>query len=368
VQVSGYVLDPSSLAAGNRATLLRNGSEAFPRMLDSIAAATHSIIVEMYTWAGDTTGWKFARAIADRAKAGIQVRILYDALGSQETPTDLWSHLRLAGAAVTPFRPAGWFGLRKRDHRKLVILDGRRAYVGGLNIADEYATEWRDTALELDGPIAAELLKLFQQTWEAEEDDPLWRPHPPPPASPAGSDLAGVFSGNRWLDRRSIAAAYVHAIKAAKKRIWISNAYFMPGLRFLRVLRKASRRGVDVRIFVPSRTDAWPVYHASRSLFAGILAAGIRIFEWQGPMMHAKTAVIDDTLCIVGSYNLDHLSLSRNLELTVLLDDPELGASMSAMFEADVAGSREILPDKWRRRGMKARLLEWFWRLFQSAL
>ena len=361
--MSSYLLDPAALIAGNRATLLRNGTEAFPRMLDSIAGATHSILVEMYTWAGDATGWRFARAIADRAKAGIQVRILYDAIGSQETPTDLWSHLRLAGAAVTPFRPAGWFGLRKRDHRKLIIVDGKRAYVGGLNIADEYASEWRDNAVEL-----AELLKLFQQTWEAEEDDPLWRPTPPAPAPTAGSDLAGVFSGNRWADRRSIAAAYVHAIKSAKSRIWISNAYFMPGLRFLRVLRKARRRGVDVRILVPSRTDAWPVYHASRSLFAGLLAAGIRIFEWQGPMMHAKVAVIDGTLCIVGSYNLDHLSLSRNLELTVLLDDAELGRSMSAMFEADLAGSKEIGWEAWRRRGFKARLLEWFWRLFQSAL
>ncbi len=364
----GPALLPEPLVAGNRVTLLHNGAEAYPCILDAIAGASHSILIEMYTWANDATGRRFADAVAERARAGVQVRILYDAVGSKETPTSLWSQLRLAGAAVTPYRPLGWFGTRKRDHRKLYVIDGRRAFVGGLNIADEYAADWRDTGLELEGPIAAGLIKLFAETWTAEEDDALWRPNPPPPAAPAGPVPAGILSGNNWRDYRSIAAAYLHAVKQARSRLWIANAYFMPSLPFLRALRKARRRGVDVRILVPSRTDAWPVYHATRSLFANLLATGIRVFEWRGPMMHAKTAVIDGELCLVGSYNLDHLSFARNLELSVAVNDSVLGSAMEAMYEKDLENSDEVNREKWKQRPWSQKTLEWFWRLFRSAL
>jgi cardiolipin synthase len=366
--VTAYVADPSALLPNNRVQLLRDGAEAYPRMLAAIGAAQHSVLVEMYTFASDETGWSFAKALAARARAGVQVRVLYDAAGSKETSTELWSHIRTAGGAVTPYRPLIWFSVRKRDHRKLVIVDGRVAFAGGLNIADEYALSWRDTHLEVEGPAVGDLVELFRQTWEAEEDDPLWRPNPPPAPGPAGLVPVGVFSGNRWRDRRSIAAAYLHAIRAARSRLWISNAYFMPSAKFLRALRKADRRGVDVRLLVPRRTDAWPVYFASRYLFSGLLWRGVRIFEWKGPMLHAKTAVVDGVWCTIGSYNLDHLSFARNLELSLVAIDPVLGAAMESMHVEDLKNADEVTRAEWKKRPWSQRGLEWFWHLFQSAL
>lgn len=366
--MTSYLPHPAALVSGNRVELLRDGTQAYPRMMEAIGGATHSVLVEMYTFASDASGWLFARALADRARSGIQVRVLYDGVGCRDTSTELWSHLRLAGASVTAFRPPGWFSLRRRDHRKMIVVDGKTAFVGGLNLADEYAAGWRDTQAEIEGPAVADLCRLFQETWEREEDDPLWRPDPPTRSAPVGTAPVALFSANLWSSRRSIAAAYLQAFRKAARRIWIANAYFIPGVTLRRALKEAARRGVDVRVLVPGETDAWPVHHASRHAFAGLLKAGVRIFVWQGPMMHCKTAVVDGFWSTVGSYNLDHLSLVRNQELAVVIEEAGVGAAMERMYEEDLAQAQEVSREDWGRRPFSAKLLENFWHFFRSGM
>jgi cardiolipin synthase len=367
--------NPSLLSDGNRVRLLVDGAEAFPRMLEAISGAQKSVLVEMYTFAADITGKKFAAALIERAKAGVLVRILYDGMGSLETPTSLFQSIRASGAIVTPYRPLNWFSWRRRDHRKIVIIDGTTAFLGGMNFTDEYASTsdgglgWHDVQLEIEGPEVADIVTLFAQTWVQEEDDPLFpRGWPPkPPAHPEGVLVAAIGSDHR-RNRKSIGKAYFHAITRAKQRIWIANAYFVPSLRIHRAIRQAAARGVDVRILAPVKTDVQPVFHATRALFDGLLRRGIRIFEFQGPVLHSKTTVIDGAWSAIGSYNLDSLSILRNLEVTAHVLDEKFGSRMESLFEEDCKNSKEVDLREWRARGLRAKVLEQFWFVFRSFL
>lgn len=365
--------NPSLLSAGNRVRLLNDGAEYFPRVLEAIAGARHSVLVEMYTFASDATGKKIAAALIERAKAGVVVRILYDGLGSIETSTSLFQSMRAAGAIVTPYRPLNWFSWRRRDHRKIVIVDGATAFLGGMNFTDEYAPAseggqgWHDVQIEIEGPEVRDLLTLFAQTWVQEEDDPLFPGSWPstPPVQPDDTLVAVIGSDHR-RNRKAIGNAYLHALRRARKRIWITNAYFVPSLRLHRALRHAAARGVDVRILAPVKTDVKPVYHASRAYFDGLLRRGIRIFEFQGPILHAKTTVIDGLWSAVGSYNLDNLSIMRNLEVAAIVIDERFGKRLEDLFEADCANSTEVNLAAWRRRGWGKVLLEQFWFVFRT--
>lgn len=334
-------------------------------MLEALAAARRAVTVEMYTFADDVTGRRFADVLADRARAGVPVRLIYDAVGSLDTPAAFFARLREAGVAVAEFNPI--FSLRrKRDHRKLVIADDR-AFVGGINWKRDYDAPsvgglgWRDMAIELHGPIVGDLHHIFAGTWRRLTRERL----PDEAPSEAGEIPVAAVSSERWGSRRSISRSYLHAIRSARKRLWIMNAYFVPARRFVRALRGAARRGVDVRVLVPAHTDIRPVWHATRALYSPLMRAGVRLYEWQGPMLHAKTAVIDGLWCTIGSYNLDHLSLFHNLELTVIAVDPKLAARMEAIFEEDLRRAFEVDPVVWRRRGFGRRALEqffYFWR------
>ncbi len=354
---------------GHQLALHRDGAEAYPRMLQAISDARECVLLEMYTFAHDSIGRRFAQALSERARAGLDVRVLYDAFGSRATDHGFFGELRSHGVKVVPFHPlARWFAgfpFRSRNHRKLLVVDGRVAFIGGLNIAREYASRsdggsgWRDTQVEIEGPCVLELQDMFLELWaRGGRRDPQPPAHAPVPA--CGAARALVVSSHRRGDRGEIARHYRHAIENARQRIWISSAYFLPSLRFSRRLRAASARGVDVRLLVPGRTDFGPVLYAIQRLFTSYLLAGIRIFEWPGPMMHAKTMVVDGSWSTVGSYNIDHLSLTRNYELIAVLSDAEFGRRMEAMFEEDIAGSREITRTAWRNRGWSRRVVEWF--------
>lgn len=360
-------LRPEALRAGHRLTLHRDGAEAYPRMLQAIRDARESVLLETYTFAQDATGRGFADALAERSKAGIDVRVLYDAFGSRATDHGFFGELRAQGVKVVAFHPlARWFAgfpFRSRNHRKLLVVDGRVAFVGGLNIAREYASRaegglgWRDTQVEIEGPSALELQHMFLELWRrGGRSDPQLPTH----ESAAESDGARVLvvSSQRLRDRWEIARHYRHAIENARHRIWIASAYFLPSLRFSKRLRAARQRGVDVRLLVPGRTDFGPVLYAVQRLFTSYLLAGIRIFEWPGPMMHAKTMVVDGTWSTVGSYNIDHLSVVHNYELIAVVSDPNFGRRMEAMFEEDIARSREITRNAWRNRGWGRRISE----------
>lgn len=368
------ILSPRVFRAGNQVELLRDGKEAYPRMLRDIAGAQCQILVEMYIFAGDRTGWRFAEALAARARAGVEVCVMYDALGSKDTDEQIFQFMRGAGVKVVEFRPiVPWrrrFRLHGRNHRKQVVVDGRIAYLGGLNIGDDYASVedggkgWRDTAIRIEGPAVAECTALFHRSWQKEEGPKLMFPRPPQNL-PGGYPVA-VIGSQSWLSRRSIARNYLRALRRAGRRIWIANPYFAPSFRFRLALKRACRHGVDVRLIIPSRCDSPMILYATHHLVGPMLRWGVKIYEWQGPMMHAKTAVIDDHWATVGSYNLDYLSLRHNLEVTALVVDRVFAAKMAAMYEEDLKSCRPIDPDRWRRRPFGRRMLEtfWFWLRF----
>lgn len=362
-------LEPALLRPGHRVELLIDGARAYPRMIEAIHGARSSVFLEMYTIADDAAGRRFADALIGRAAAGVDVRVLYDSAGSRDTPREFFGAMRAGGVKVVEFHPLSgfWrgFRFRRRNHRKLVVVDGRTAFLGGINIANAYAAAaegglgWRDTNIEIEGPVVTDLAAMFLELWGRREAPPA-----PPPATDGARALA--IGSQRFRDRWRIARTYRHAIRHARERVWIANPYFLPSRPFRRALRQARSRGADVRILVPSRTDFAPVLHASRRLFLRHLRAGLRIFEWPGPMMHAKTAVVDGVWSTVGSYNIDRRSLFHNYELTAVVADRAFGRRMEEMFEADVARSREITLDEWRRRGWKPRLLERFFYQFRS--
>jgi cardiolipin synthase len=336
-------------------------------MLEAIRGARQSVLLEMYLFADDATGRTFADALAGCAEAGLDVRLLYDAVGSRTTGKAFFGELRARGVKVAEFQPlARWLaGLAfgRRNHRKLLVVDGRVAFIGGLNISSEYASMaegglgWRDTQVEIEGPCVLEQQKSFLELWtRLRRMDPPLPGRSPAPVSGGARMLA--VSSQRLRDRWEIARYYRHAIEQARESVWIASAYFLPSLRFSRSLRAARRRGVDVRLLVPGRTDFAPVLYGMQRLFTSHLLAGIRIFEWSGPMMHAKTMVVDGTWSTVGSYNIDRLSGFHNYELIAVVCDADFGRRMTAMFEEDFAGSREIKRKTWKNRGWGRRILE----------
>ncbi|HKS15809.1 MAG TPA: phospholipase D-like domain-containing protein, partial [Planctomycetota bacterium] len=259
--------------------------------------------------------------------------------------------------------------------RKIIIVDGTVAFLGGMNLTDEYAPVsgggqgWHDVQIEIEGPEVKDLVTLFAQIWTQEEDDPLFPKGRPESAAPQrGGTLVAAIGSDQRRDRKAIGNEYLHALRNATHRVWIENAYFVPSLKFHRAIRQAAARGVDVRILAPVKTDVRPVYYASRALFDGLLRRGIRIFEYQGPVLHAKTIVIDGVWSSIGSYNLDHLSILRNLEVTAIVLDEKFGACLEAHFEKDCKNSVEVKLAEWRRRSPRRMLLEQFWFQFRSLL
>lgn len=374
-------LTPGECEDGNEIRLLRDGTEAFPRMLDAIRAAEREILLETYLFSSDFVGRQFARLLADRARAGVEVRVMYDAAGSRATPRPFFGWMRSQGIRVLAFHPLlrHLRGLRFRgcNHRKLLVVDRQAAFVGGLNVGRHYAGEaegglgWRDTAVEVRGPVAASIARASLDLWGREDgrgragaaDPPGPGADGPPPHRGDGTGRAGgsparaLYSLDFWK-RWEIARHYAHAMGHARRRIWLANPYLLPPIRFRRELRRAARRGVDVRLLVPRRSDCPPALYAAQHLYARYLEWGIRLFEWPGAMMHSKMAVIDGTWSTVGSYNLDALSLFHNYELTVVVMGREFGRRLEGMFEEDFARCREVRPAEWERRGVLRRMAE----------
>jgi len=374
-----FALRIEDLRQGNRIDLLRDGAEAYPRMLNAIAGARRFILLETYIFSDDFVGQRFARALAAKAREGVDVRVLYDALGSRAAPRDFFGWMRSQGIRVQAFHPIRpflqGFRYRSRNHRKVLIIDGETAFVGGLNLSREYAAleegggGWRDTEIELEGPAAAELARLSLDYWP---EDKKGYPAPTirigrPPLQERGSPVL-ILGSSRLLDRFRISRNLRFAFRQARRRIWIANPYFLPNRSLRGELRRATRRGVDVRLLVPRISDVPPALYASQRLFERYLKWGIRIFEWPGPMMHAKTAVIDTLWSTVGSYNMDPLSLLLNDELTAVMFNRDFGARLEEMFREDFGACKELTLKVWRGRGWMRRLAEKFFHIFRLIL
>lgn len=365
---------------------LVDGPQTYERMLEAIAAARESINLETYIFEDGSVGLEFADELKRRARAGVAVRVLYDAVGSLETGKTVFEDMRKAGIQVAVFNPidpaegGNPFAANTRDHRKLLIIDHSIAFTGGINISDNYSSTsdevvtpnmaaegWRDTHVVVKGPAVAGLERVFFENWlEAggvlvgSVDDQIIVPEP------AGDHLVAVVAaegGNAEVS--PIYSVYIDAMNRARERIWITQAYFVPGSVFIEQLQAAAQRGVDVRVLVPGFTDVEIVLNASRSTYGELLESGVRIFETETTMLHAKTAVIDSRWSTVGSSNLDNRSFLHNDEVNVIVYGEPFARKLEAQFENDLERSREITLDQWGERGLWQRLKETGARVFE---
>jgi cardiolipin synthase len=370
-----FTQDLDKFVTGNRLALLHSGEETFRAMRDAIDSARHSVHLETYILRDDATGRSIAERLIAKARQGVSVRWIYDAFGCLGLEASFITAMRNAGVRVLEYRPMEpWrprWGWMKRDHRKILVVDSRLAFTGGVNISHEHAPcsdgggGWKDTHLEVEGPAAYELDRLFRAVWFRESRRSFPLGHYP---EPAGDSLAWVAANQELLHRHRIRRAYLNALHAARREVLIANAYFIPDHGIRRAIGEAARRGVDVRLLVPGKTDIPSAWHAGRSSYDHLLRLGARLFEWPESVLHAKMAVIDGVWCAVGSYNLDHVSLRMNLEVNIHALDCDLAATMKERFAEDFSRSREIKLEDWRRRPLSAKLLEKFWYQFRYVL
>ncbi|HEV8612247.1 MAG TPA: phospholipase D-like domain-containing protein [Gemmatimonadales bacterium] len=334
---------------GNRVTLLFDGPELYPAMLQRIAAAERWIHLDSYIFHGDATGRRFAEALIERARAGVAVRVITDWLGSISTRRRFWRRLREAGVELRRFGPPHLLQLRQnliRAHRKLLVVDGTTALTGGHCIGDEWAGKpggkqqpWRDTGCAIDGPAAASMDRAFANLWRV-MGTPLAEAELAAEAPACGSSAVRVIAGEPGGMRASRATDLLLA--GAAEKVWITDAYLVAPRTIYQALIDGARSGLDVRLLVPGTSDLTHLQNLTRIGYRDLLEAGVRIFEWRGPMLHAKTMVADGRWIRIGSTNLNFSSLLVNYELDVLIDDDALGNAMEARFRRDLEQCDEI--------------------------
>jgi cardiolipin synthase len=367
----------SPLTTGNKVTLLMDGPSTYKSMYAAILDARNHINMETYSIEDDEVGHRFVDALVAKQKHGVQVNLIYDSVGSGNTPGEFFQPLIASGAKVLEFNPLNPLALRKkweagRDHRKLLIVDGKVAFVGGVNISSVYSSgsfrskppapgtdPWRDTHLRIEGPVVAKFQQLFLATWEQQNGEPLPVKNFFPKQGDKGSEIVRAVASSPDEDYNQMYVTLLSAISSAETYAYITNAYFVPDLRLLAALEQAARRGVDVRLLLPSKSDSNLVFYASRSYYEELLAAGVKIYERKDAMLHAKTALIDGVWSTVGSTNLDWLSRDYNQEVNAVILGQEFGAQMKAMFDKDIASSALITLQNWRKRSIGQRLKEW---------
>jgi cardiolipin synthase len=377
VEGAALIQDPSEhFVEGNQLRLLRNGQAAFPEMLAAIAAAEEQVLLEMYWFASDGIGRKFAAALSAAAQRGVEVRVIFDAVGSVGASDEMFDGLSKSGVRVIEFNPiAPWkrrfrlSRLTRRDHRKILIVDGRTGFTGGINIADYWlplddgGAGWRDDMVRIDGPAVAGLCDCFARAWARLRGPKLrlvgfGREALTLTDAPRRGQAVRVLGQHFLRTQRQISRAYLHYLRRAEQRIFIANSYFVPDGRVLRALTRAARRGVDVRIIVPGQSDVDIVRHASRAVWARLLRAGVRIFEWDESVLHAKSAVVDGMWSTTGTFNFDYLSLRVNLEVNISVLDARFAGALERSFLADFEQCREVSRVDFRFRPLGQRLLE----------
>lgn len=375
-----YCASPHDVLGGNEVTLLRDGEEAFPALLSAIGGAREFVLLEFYSFADDSIGRAIADLLREKARQGVAVYLIYDSVGSILTDRKFFTWLAGAGVRVGEYRPViywkPYWNWIKRDHRKTVCVDGGCAFVGGFNITESDAPRsmggrgWKDTQVRVRGPVVAGIEKLFWEAWAA--STPVGAGAGPARAvsapAPAGDSLVSVVSAGGIRNVRSIRRSYRHAIDRALEYIYITNAYFLPDRFVYRRLVKAAQRGVDVRIIAPRETDYPYVRWASWAMYGHLVKNGVRVYEWQGRILHSKTAVIDGVWSSVGSHNLDHRSLHYNLEVNLNIFGKAFGGVMARAFRDDLRRSRQVTLDDVKGRPLTAKAASQFLYLFRSWL
>lgn len=413
----------SPLFTGNQVKILRDGEQTFPAMFAAIHAAQRYLLLEYYIFEDvSCNGEQLGDLLASKARSGVRVYLIYDGVGSIDTPAEFFDRLRAAGVQMVEFNPpnplkGGWhFSINDRDHRKMLIADGSLVMVGGVNLSKTYqsapggsggsgerepATEkpdvWHDTDMQIAGPVVVELEKLFRDHWVqqggtleiAAGEGGSGGAGPIAVKAGAGSGGAGLIAvkagsgastppaGNEVVrivasaPKRLTSRYYVTlltAIRSAESSIWITAAYFVPTHQEKEGLIHAARAGIDVRLLLPSHSDSAPALQVQHSHYSDLLAAGVKIYERKEGILHSKTVLIDGVWSITGSSNFDHRSVLFNDEVDAVVLGKETGAQLAALFQSDLQDARAVELEEWRRRGLLTKTREQFWRLWEKLL
>ena len=360
--------------SGNSVQLLANGEPTYAAMTEAILGARRRIDIESYEFDPDPK-WRLVDLLVQKRREGVVVNILYDAWGSSNVPAALFDRLRAAGANVleyNPLRPSARVALdlNRRDHRKLFVVDARVVITGGVNISPVYFNHsnpaqtdpelmaWRDTDVRIEGPVAARFEALFMEEWHGQNGPPI----PPPPPTPGalyGGAMVAAVDGAPVRDHPQIYEALLVAISMARHSVHLTTGFFVPTPQLVHALERAARRGVDVAVVLPAHSTSSFAIEAGRAYYEDLMEAGVRIYERQGAVLHAKTAVIDGLWSTVGSSNLDWRSVVFNNELSAIILDSGFAQRLEAMFEYDVAHSTRVDPASWARRPLFEKLQEW---------
>ncbi len=375
------------LALGNKADLLIDGKDTYAAMFEAIGQAKDHINMETYILDDDDIGRKFADALIERQLDGVQVNLIYDSFGALHTPREFFERLTSNGVNVLEFNPIKLseapelWKLNQRDHRKLLIVDGKVAFVGGINISSVYSagssggsfvssgneqstddktelTPWRDTHLRVEGPVVGDFQKLFLETWQNQKGKPLAPANYMPRLEKAGNQLVRAIGSSPQDEFSLIYVTLLSAINSAETHVYLTNAYFVPDPQLLQALKDAAGRGADVKLILPSKTDSNLVFYASRSFYTELLTAGVQIYEEQDSLLHAKTALIDGVWSTIGSTNLDWRSFLHNYEINAVILGNTFGDQMHVLFQQDIKASKLITLEEWKKRPLSARIKE----------
>lgn len=390
----------SPLLVGNKVDLLIDGPSTYIAMLSAIDHAKDHINMETFIFEDDEVGKEFAERLMAKQRSGVQVNLIYDSVGSISTPKEFFAMLKESGINVLEFNPINpanvredW-NLNERDHRKLLVVDGKTAFVGGINISSVYSSgssggssgsfknkskkraaedganksdqkkseidgiPWRDTHLKVIGPVVAEFQKLFMATWEQQKGDTLATKEYFPALTNQGNEVVSAIGSSPNEPYSQIYATLISAINSAETQVYLTNAYFVPDPQLLATLKDAVGRGVAVKLLLPEKTDSDLVYYASRSYYDELLSAGVQIYEHKIAILHAKTALIDGVWSTIGSTNLDWRSFVNNQEINAVMLGQDFGDQMQKMFYDDLADSHHITLEAWRQRSIAARIKE----------
>ena len=375
--VMSNLLGPAILP-GNRATALTNGDEIFPAMLAAIRSARHTITFETFIyWSGDI-GQEFSDALSERARAGVKVHVLLDWVGSVKMQDAYMECMRAAGVHIRKYHPLRWYTLARlnnRTHRKLLVVDGRVGFTGGVGIADtwlghaQWPDHWRDSHYRIEGPVVAQMQAAFMDNWMKTTGEVLSEADYFPPLQPVGDQLAQVFKSSQGEGAESVRLMYLLSIAAARQTIDIGNAYFVPDDLAVETLVAALKRGVRVRLVLPGKhTDSKFVRGASRARWGKVLEAGAEIYEYQPALYHCKIMIVDGVWVSVGSTNFDSRSFRLNDEANLNIYDRDFAAQQLVHFDNDVLHSRRVTYEEWQNRPWLDKILEHGSALFRSQL
>jgi cardiolipin synthase len=375
----------SPLTKGNKVTLLVDGAATYAAMFKAIENAGDHINIETYIMEDieDDRGRKFADLLLQKQAEGVQVNLIYDSVGSYTTPAAFFQRLRDGGIQVVEFNPInplkarGKWRLAKSDHRKILVVDGKIAITGGINISQVYSSSpsgrgdketiqmpWRDTDVQIEGPAVAEFQKLFLDTWQNQKGAKLLERKYFPAMKEEGNALVSVLGSTPGEANRITFIMYVAAITFAKNSLHMTNAYFIPDRQAIEALTDAAKRGVDVKIILPGTSDSSLAQFAGEYFYSGLLKSGVKLYKRRNVLLHAKTLVIDGVWSTVGSTNMDFWSFSSNDEVNAVILNREFAVAMEDMFAGDIAESDQIRWEEWKERPLSLKIREWFSHLF----